>query len=126
MPEFVLNRNYNLIGRGHNIRFEKGAPTYVPPELVKDAVGIGADPVDGQVDVLGPDDESTVEALTPEEKEGLFNKTFDNLLRVNDREDFDASGAPAYEKLRALLPFAFTKKERNEAWRAFIAGREAQ
>lgn len=122
MPEFVLNRTHNIIARGHNIRFEKGVPTYVPPELVKDAVAIGAECVEGDVDVLGPE-EAEQTPLTPDEKEALFYAQFDEFVARNDREDFDASGTPAYETLRERLPFSFSRKERNAVWQKYVASK---
>jgi hypothetical protein len=124
MANFVLNRIHNLIERGHNIRFEKGQPTYVPPELHKSAIAIGADPVDTEVD-MGGDEEGTTVQLTPEERKAEFIKVFDKLVATNDREDFDASGTPTFEKLRAMLPFSISKKERNTAWQEYVASKEA-
>jgi hypothetical protein len=54
MPEFTLHRNFVLrTTKGHAINFRKGKPTYVPPTCVPDAVAIGAQALDGDVDVLG-------------------------------------------------------------------------
>ena len=118
MPEFILNRNYTLAGAGHMINFVKGQPTYVPPGMVKDAIGIGADPVDGPIDVLGPE-EVDVAPLTFAEKEALMNKAFDKMVERNEREDFDAAGRPKHEELAKLVGFSFTKKEREAFWQKY-------
>lgn len=111
MPEFVLNnRTFVLDVPGHKIRFVKGQPTWVPPEAVKAAVAIGAECVDGTVDVLGPE---AVEAvpLTAAEKEEQMFAAFEILTERNERDDFDGAGKPSVEALKKIVDFSFTKKE---------------
>ena len=123
MPHFVLNRTWPLQGHGHSINFIKGEPTWVPPALVNDAVAIGAECVDGPVDVLGPEKIEEVE-LTAEEREVLLNAAFDQLVaRVGTgdevREDFNAQGLPNVKALGAITGFTPTTKERNAAWQKY-------
>jgi hypothetical protein len=47
MPQYVLNRDYTLIGGMHRIGFRKGIPVNVPPQLEVEAARIGAECVDG-------------------------------------------------------------------------------
>ncbi len=110
MPEFVLNRTYVLPGNGHMIRFEKGQPTYVPPSMVKAAVAIGAECVQGPQDVLGPE-ETPVVQLSAEEKEVLMFKAFGKLVERNERDDFGGDGKPTLDALRKIVDFPITKKE---------------
>ena len=118
MPEFLLNRSYNLIAKGHNIRFAKGVPTYVPSELVREAVGIGAEPIGEKIDVLGPEEVPVVQ-LTVDDKKKLFFKAFDTLIARNEREDFGGDGKPSMPSLKALLEFSFDKKERDIVFQAY-------
>lgn len=118
MPEFVLNRNYNLVGKGHNIKFLKGVPTYVPPDLAREAVGIGADAVGEKVDVLGPE-EVPEEHLTAADKEALIFAAFETLIARNEREDFGGDGKPTLPAIKKLVSFSLDKKERDAAIQKF-------
>lgn len=110
MPEFVLNRTYVLDCPGHKVRFEKGIPTYVPPAMIKAAVAIGAECVEGPQDVLG-EEEPEVVPLTPEEKAALMFAAFEKLIQRNERDDFGGDGRPSMDALKKLIEFSFTKKE---------------
>jgi hypothetical protein len=124
MPEFLLNRTYNLVGKGHNIRFTKGVPTHVPPELVREALSIGAESVSGKVDVLGPEEVPPVQ-LTAVDKEALFFKAFDALIEKNEREDFGGDGKPTVTALKKILPFELDKKSRDVALQRYRDDRAA-
>lgn len=120
MPEFVLNRKFTLSGPGHMINFEKGQPTYVPPEMVKAAIGIGAELLDGDKDAAFSDDEVQEKPpLTPQEKEELFFTAFQIIIDRAGREDFDGAGKPHMDALKKELDFSFSKKERDAAWQKF-------
>lgn len=124
MPDFVLNRTYVLAGSGHMIRFEKGQPTYVPPELVKAAVGIGAEPADGnKPDVLDPEEQEKV-PLTPQEKQDELFAAFEILIERNDSKEFDGAGKPTIDALKPLIEFSVTKKDILAAWQKFKESKE--
>ncbi len=112
MPDFLLNRTHNLVGKGHNIRFTKGVPTHVPPELIREALSIGAEQLGVKIDPLGPEEVPEVQ-LTSADKEKLFFKAFDKIIELNAREDFGADGRPTVVALKKELDFGFDKKERD-------------
>lgn len=121
MPNFVLNRNAVLDGRGHKIRFEKGQPTWVPPELVREAIGIGGECVDEIEDPFkdeGGEGKPQL-TLTEADKQKLFFEAFDDLIAANISTDFGGDGKPSMEALKKKLNFAFTKKERDNAILAY-------
>lgn len=120
MPEFVLNRTFNLVGKGHNIRFTKGVPTYVPPEMAREAVAIGAESIGEKIDVLGPESVEPAQ-LTATDKEQLFFAAFETLIARNEREDFGGDGRPSMPALKKILTFSFDKKERDTAIEKFRA-----
>lgn len=125
MTEFVLNRTYNLIGKGHNIKFTKGVPTYVPPELRREAVGIGAEAIGEKIDVLGPEDVPEVQ-LTHDDRLKLFFSAFETLIARNDREDFGGDGKPSVPALKKILSFSFDRKERDAAIQLFREAKAAE
>lgn len=118
--EFVLNRDYCLRSTsGHMINFKKGQPTYVPPACHREAVNIGADPVDGKVEMLDPETKPRDE-LSQEDRNELLYKAFAFLEKRNKRGDFTAQGLPvigAIEKETGLDDVS--SKERNEAWQTY-------
>jgi hypothetical protein len=111
MPEFVLNRTSNLVAGGHNIRFTKGQPTYVPPELARMAIGMGAEPLDVDKDTLLPVDQAPVEELSAADKEILVFSSFDQIIARNDSKDFSGDGKPSVEAVKLIVGFQITKKE---------------
>lgn len=123
MPEYVLNRNYSLRSlSGHMIDFIKGQPTYVPPPCVKEAVAIGAEPVetiDKTEAVLGPEEKLAVEPDGEERKQLLF-KIFAQLEERNGREDFTAAGMPSIKVIEKIAGFEVDSKERNVLWQEYL------
>lgn len=117
---FILNRNHVLAVGGHMIRFEKGVETYVPPEVERAAIGIGAEVVGGSV-VMGEDDDDAKlpAALTDDEKYEQYKEAFSLLSESHDREDFDGTGKPTVDAVRKLVDFKFVKKELHTAWQRF-------
>ena len=91
MPEFTLNRNHRLVSlTGHTIQFTKDEPVFVPQECKAEAIAIGAQPTDGNTDVLA--DEVVVVELTAEEREEQLIKAFKTLQGRNERGDFTGQG----------------------------------
>jgi hypothetical protein len=129
MPEFILNRTHVLDGKGHKIRFTKGQPTYVPPELIREAIGIGAECLDETVKPFGDDEDEDGKIdpnkMTPEDKEKVFFAAFELLIERNGRDDFGGDGKPAMDALKKLIDFNFVKKERDAAFQKFREQKEA-
>jgi hypothetical protein len=118
MPTFVLNRTHTLRTTfGHIINFHKNEPTHVPPECVKDAVAIGAQPTEGEIDVIGEAKEDVV--LSATERKELLNKAFTRLEVRQERGDFTAQGVPNLRVLEGMTGFSVQTKERDEAWQAY-------
>ena len=123
MPEFTLNRTHNLLGHGYNIRFTKGEPTYVPPELVREALSIGAEAIGGVPDVLGAED-IPPEQLTAADREAMYFAVFDDLFKENDAAKFGGDGRPSMATLKAALTFETDKKERDTMLNLYHAAQE--
>lgn len=120
MPEFVLNRNHtHRSTHGHVINFVKGEPVYVPPILVREVTGFGAEPVDGpRVDLLDPETQPVEPAPSGSDREVLIAAAFDTILSRNQRGDFGANGRPSTKVLKELLGFEVPAAERDTVWEA--------
>jgi hypothetical protein len=100
------------------IDFKKQQPTWVPPHLVKEAVAIGAESVEGDVEVLEPE---YVEKIAPtgDDRERAIFAVFDKLSIENKRDSFTAQGIPSTSALKELLDFEIPTKERVEMWQRY-------
>ena len=120
MSYMVLNREYTLMSlAGRAVNFHKNEPVWVPPECEKEALKIGAEGVDGKMDILDPAKEEAPAELTNDERKALLKEAFIDMMIENKREDFTAQGIPATPALATVLGFDVTAKERDEAWVEF-------
>lgn len=119
MSEFVLNRNHTLVSlAGRVISFKAGQPVWVPPEVEKEAMLIGALPTEGTKDILDPEPEEQLE-LSAADRLAAINKAFVVMKGRDARGDFTAQGVPNTKVLEKLTGFEVTSKERDETWQAF-------
>lgn len=122
MPNYVLNRDYVLVGPGHRIGFTKGNPVWVPPEMELEAVRIGADNVDGDTpDVLGKVEAKAPE-LSAEERTLLITEAVKQIAAGNNSKDFTAAGAPTVKAVEMIVDFSVERVEIDEIWTALKAG----
>lgn len=125
MPDFTLNRDYRLISKtGHTIQFLKGETVFVPAECRAEAIQIGAQPSDGNTDVLS--EEKVIVEFTAEERREQLVKAFKVLQERNGRDDFTAQGVPAIKALKKLVEFEPEKKEVETLWTAYREEQAAQ
>jgi hypothetical protein len=120
MPEYVLNRKHNLRTVRGCISFEAGTPTWVPPHMVRDAVEIGALPVEGEApDPLGDQVDEKV-PLDPEQRIEQINSAFDQLVEENDPANFTGQGIPTVAAVRGLTGITnVDKSEVHDAWNVY-------
>ena len=114
--EMVLAMNRTLRSlQGHTIQFTKGEPVRVPAHLVKEAMGIGAVPVN---ESELPSAESVNETPIPtgEERTELLFVVYEDMIARNERGEFGASGAPHVAHVSRLAGFEVKGKERDETW----------
>jgi len=126
MPEYVLNRRYILATKaGRVINFEKGIPVWVTPECEKEALIVGAQPVDGPKDILDPEAKVTVR-LTAAERTAKIHSGFAILEARQERGDFTAQGVPSAKAIDLLVGVDVQTKERDEEWTAYKASKAEQ
>lgn len=120
--DFVLNRNYSLAtGTGHIVDFVKGQPVYVPEEMHKAALVIGAEAVGVKMNVL---DEEPVAKQVPQglARESAISDAIIILVEENNPKDFTANGRPNIKRIEALIGFDITTEERDTFWAKHKAG----
>lgn len=124
MPDFVLNRTFTLRSTlGRVISFQKGEPTYVTPELAREAIAIGAEPVeamDKSTETLG------AEVVTPKELSAVERKaavmhSFALLSDSNKRNDFGGGGQPTVKAVARVSNIELDQRELSELWKEYKA-----
>lgn len=125
MPEMVLQRNHVVRSlNGSSAAFKAGVPTFVPPQLVPEAVAVGAVFVDGQTpNVLPPEEVAPVAPVSPEARKEAYEKAFVVLVKRNERFDFTGTGIPTAKAVEKLISWEPNPKELKQYWAAW---REAQ
>jgi len=116
--KFTLNRNMVVTSTlGHAIGFEKDVPTYVPPEMYRAVRAVGAIP---EEDFPEEEQNKVVRAPTdPDERQEVVFGAFEQLVKTNEREDFNGSGVPTSAAIQRLVGFKLDDKSRVVLWRKF-------
>lgn len=116
--KFVLNRNLVVASTlGHSIGFTKGEAIYVPPEMYKEVIAVGAVPEEEI-----PVDEAAAkgaEPTDPAEREAALFEAFRTIVLVNNSADFTAAGNPKESVVNGAVGFRVPAKEREAAWAKF-------
>lgn len=121
MPYMSLHRNYTLVSlAGRVITFTKNDATWVPPEVVKEALAIGAENIDenGQKNIL-EDESKVVIPLTAEEREAKINEAFAIISGRDQRGDFTGQGAPNLKVMSSLTGIELSRADVDPLWETF-------
>jgi len=124
MPEYVLNRDYQLrTTKGYTVAFKKGEPVFVPPLIEKDAIAIGAERADnGKTEILAPEPVAKPEMGFAELREAMF-AAFDLLVERNDSSDFTAQGTPKVGVVEKMVETNIDRRDLAEAWTEYRAAK---
>ena len=126
MPQYVLSRNYTLRTTNGVISFVKGEPTWVPSFMEKDAVGIGAERVDGEkVELLEPEQPPKT-VITGTEREAQLYAAFDLIVETNESKDFTGAGTPTVKAVEKLTNIDFDRGEITDAWAKYKEAKAEQ
>lgn len=102
MPEYVLNRDYDLVSKGYVVNFKKGVPASVAPLIEREAAAIGAERVDGDtVSPLAPAIPEPQDMDAEQVREAIL-AAFDLLVEENTPADFTANGTPSVAAVRRV------------------------
>lgn len=117
MPDYVLNRDFNLGSTlGHRIVFKKGQPTFVPPIIEREAVAIGAVRADGNDVQIAMQIPEGAGQLSDAEMREQMVAAFDLIMERNDPKDFTAAGVPTVKAVERITEFAVDRQTVSEAW----------
>lgn len=115
---FVSDRNITVRSvHGAVIRFVKGEPVYVCPQVQNDVFAAGARPVDGET---GLKDESERFSLpvppAGTEREVKIKDVIRAMVVRNQRGDFTGSGKPNAMEITKTVGFRVEVSERDKLW----------
>lgn len=109
---FILNRDLELASKlGRSVSFKKDQPTFVPPQLHKEVMALGAEPTEDM-----PVDPAAAVSKAPEDQEvrdAAIEDAIKALTLKNQREDFGAGGKPNLKPLSDFVGWTVNAKERD-------------
>jgi len=100
---------------GRSVGFQKGVPTYAPPQMHDELVAMGIIPEGGLVEP--PAAPVTAEPTVSADREAVLMDLFDKMVTRGRREDFTATGAPHLSVIAKELNWGtMLAKERDVMW----------
>jgi hypothetical protein len=122
--KMILNRDLHLVSLcGRSTMFREGVVTFVPPNMVKEAIAVGA--------VVSPDEDkavvdATMAALASDANDAAarvpaITEAIKKVIARNQRGDFTAGGRPNLNVLAKLTGFIVTSQELEPLWNATVA-----
>lgn len=134
MPLMKMNRDFILRGTMiPTIFFKAKVETWVATHAVSAAVKYGAEFVDEETETSHKEEMESNVAKQPkpapvgDELEAKVMSVFEELVAVNDRETFTASGTPKMDVLKSKLGFDIAKKDADFYWKKMsqkLAGKD--
>jgi hypothetical protein len=118
--KMVLNRDKTLATtHGHTIGFKKGVPVSVPTSLVREALEIGAQPVDQpheEVSRMVAEPETPENVTDPVQRTQKIRDAIELIVKTNQREDFLGTGIPSARAVNRMITFEVQQKDVNRVW----------
>jgi len=102
---------------GHSIRFAKGVPTFVPPEMYTEVIAAGGAPEEEIPEDQMPPKSNEPQAADEREMEMFI--AFETIVTQNKREDFTAGGNPRPDAMARELGWTVGAKEIALAYQKF-------
>lgn len=123
--EFIMRRSRTVASvHGHAISFVKDQPTFVPPDMHREVLELGAEPAEAMaVDPRDPVPvNGIIEPTDPLKRGEDIHAAIELITTKNAREDFTGNGAPHVKALTAILGWKPTNNERDVQWTRFQTG----
>ena len=122
--EYIAPRKMTVASRsGRSVEFEKGTPTFAPPQMHAELIACGVVPAEEMPEVVV---DGTVEPTIPAEREAALFGAFEKVLLRDVRTEFTSAGTPHCAVLAKVLDWAhIDAKERDAAWAKFQVSKAA-
>lgn len=116
--EYIAPRKMTVASRsGRSVEFEKGIPTYCPPQMHAELIACGVVPAEEMPEVVA---DGTVEPTVPSEREAALFAAFEKVILRDSRNEFTSAGTPHCAVLAKQLDWSgIDAKERDAAWAKF-------
>lgn len=123
--EYIAPRSMTVISlSGRSVRFEKGVPTFAPPQMHAELISHGIVPTEEIPEV---EKVETSEPQTMQDREESIFAAFERIAMRDKREDFTAAGFPHNAVLAKELGWSgVTSKERDSLWAKFVQSKSAK
>lgn len=117
---YVSQRDVTITSTsGHTIRFSKGEPKSVPPDLRAECLQHGVLPVEnvdltdlgGRIPLV-----KTEGPLTVSERDERIRDAIADMLAANKREAFTAAGLPRVDQISKVTGFDVNPADRDRLW----------
>lgn len=102
---------------GRSQCFEKGVPTWAPPQMHAELIALGVvpeDDIDEPEETTGPK-----EPTLAHEREAALFKAYEAMILKGKREEFTGVGTPHLSVLSSMLGWSVAAKERDTTWTKF-------
>lgn len=117
--EYIAPRKMTAVSiSGRSVEFEKGVPTYAPPQMHAELIKLGIVPAE---EIPEPEDPGNPKEPTLEsDRRAAFYAAFERLVLRNKRNDFSGTGIPHSAVLAKEMGWTeIDRKERDQFWQQF-------
>ena len=101
---------------GRSVNFERGVPTYCPPQMHAELIAVGVVPTE---EVEEPMVDGVKEPMIAKDREEALFGVFEKLVLRGKREEFTSAGVPHLAVLAKELGWSVATKERDLTWTKF-------
>lgn len=123
MPEMISLRRFVLATTlGHRIKFEPNVPSWVPDEVVPDAMKAGCVMANGEAPFFDETAPQRVE-FTGDLRKSLIHLALKDIVRENNAKKFDAAGHPKPKEVGKILGFEVFDAECLDCFHILMAAR---
>ena len=101
---------------GRSVEFEKGVPTYAPPQMHAELIGMGIVPED---EIQEEAVDGVKEPMVSTDREADLFAVYKKMVLRNKREEFTGVGIPHLAVISKELGWSVAAKERDATWTKF-------
>lgn len=125
MPNMISLRKFRLsTTKGHVVLFEPKVPTYVPDDIVADAMAAGCVPEDESETPFYDDLARAKVEFSGDVRASLIYLAVRQIAEKNDHKDFDGAANPKTKVVSDLLGIEAFPKEVVEIYRQYLQAKQ--